>query len=104
MREDRRLGFHGAIQQNLFRRVGNVVGAANDVGDAHLDVVDDDAHLVGGHAPFFAVFAGAKEDEVFDFGVVEFAVAEDGIGEVGFAVGDAEADGRFYIGIRWLAV
>src|ERR1700733_3183037 len=104
MREDGRLGFHGAIEQDLFGRVGDVVGAADHVGDAHVDVVDDDAHLVGGHAPFFAVFAGTEEDEVFDLFVVEFAVAEDGVAEEGFSGGDAETDGGFYAGIRRFAV
>ena len=94
-----------AIEQHLFRRVGEVVGAANDVGDAHVDVVDDDAQLVGGHAPLFGVFAGAQEDEVFDFGVVEFAVAEDGVGEVRFRrSGTRKRMAGFTSGIRGFAV
>src|SRR5580704_14987411 len=90
MREDGRLGFHGAIEQDLFGRVGDVVG--------------DDAHLVGGHAPLFAVLARAKEDEVLDFFVVELALTEDGVAEEGFSGGDAETDGGFYAGIRRFAV
>ena len=47
-----RLGAERAVEQHLLRRVGDVVGAANHVGDAHVDVVDDDAQLIGGQAEF----------------------------------------------------
>ena len=53
-----------------------MIGAANDVGDAHVNVVDNDAELIGGHA------AGAEQDEIFDIGVLDFARAEDGVFEI----------------------
>src|ERR1700733_12593514 len=46
MRENWRLGFECAVQKNLFRSIGKVVGAANHMGDAHVDVINDDAELV----------------------------------------------------------
>src|SRR5205814_8808447 len=46
VREDGRLDTEGAIEQDLLRRVGDVVGATNHVGDAHVDVVNDDDELV----------------------------------------------------------
>ena len=80
----------GAIKQNLLRRVGDVIGAANHVRDAHVDVVDDDAELVHGHGRnLLRTFGRAEKNEVFDFVVVEFAVAEHGV--VNFGV---SADGN----------
>ena len=75
VRENRRLGAERAINQHLLRRVGNVIGAANDVRDAHVDVIDHDAELIGGHA------VGAEQDEIFDGFVLHFVRAEDGVFE-----------------------
>ena len=46
-------------------RVGQVVVAADDVGDAHVVVVDDDREHVGRRA------VGAQEDEVVEVLVLE---------------------------------
>ena len=54
-----------------------MIGAANDVGDAHIDVIDYDAELVGGDA------VGAQQDEIFDGFVLDFVHSEDGIFEFG---------------------
>ena len=50
----------GSVQQNLLRRVGDVIVAAHHVRDAHVDVVGNDGQLVRGRA------VGADDDEVFD--------------------------------------
>ncbi len=52
-----------------------MIGAANDVRDAHVDVVHDHAELVRGHA------VRAQQDEIFDVRVLHFARAEDGVFE-----------------------
>src|ERR1700682_6389780 len=38
MRENRRLGFERAVQKNLFWGIGKMIGAANHMRDAHVDV------------------------------------------------------------------
>ena len=53
------------IQQHLLRRVGDVIVAADDVGDLHVDVVGDDRQVIGRLA------VGPQNDEVLDLGVVE---------------------------------
>src|SRR5260370_19466003 len=105
VRENGNFRAQRAVEQNLFGRVGNVIGSANHVGDAHVHVVHDGAHLVHGLAEFFILnghrgavvlsgdrravvlssdrravnaFAGADQDEVFDFVVVKFSFAKNG--------------------------
>ncbi len=48
--EARRLGTDRAVELGLAEGVGQMVVAADDVGDAHVDVVDDDREHVGGRA------------------------------------------------------
>src|SRR5260370_11514302 len=94
VRENGNLRAQRAVEQNLFGRVGNVIGAANHVGDAHVHVVHDDAHLVHGLAEFFILsgdrravnaFARTDQDEVFDFVVGKFAFAKNGVEKFGGA-------------------
>ena len=59
--------------------------AADDVGDPHLDVVDD----VGEHEDRRAV--AAQQHEVLDRVVVELDIAADDVVDDGGPVGDAEA-------------
>ena len=48
-----------------------MIGAANDVRDAHVDVVDDYAQLVGGHP------ARTQQHEILNVCVLHFARSED---------------------------
>ena len=59
MGEDWRLCFERALNKNLFRSIGKMVGAANHMSDAHVDVVDHHAELVHGLAKFFVILARA---------------------------------------------
>src|SRR5258708_10591158 len=67
VRKDRNLRSQRAIKQYLLGSVGDVVGAANHVGDAHVDVVDHHAHLLHGLAEVVVTFTGADQHEVLDF-------------------------------------
>ena len=63
-----------------------MVGAADDVGDAGVEVVDDDGEVVDGRA------VGAGDHEVVLQGVLELALAADDVADDGDAlVGDAQA-------------
>ena len=75
--EDRHGGSKCMILQDLLGRIRDVVGSPDDVGEAHVDVVSDDAEVIGGNA------VGAKEDEVLDFGIGEFDSAKNGVVEGG---------------------
>ena len=70
-----RLRAESLILKHLLGRVRDVVGAADDVREAHVDVVGDDAQVIRRNA------IGAQEDEVLNFGVGEFDPAKDGIVE-----------------------
>src|SRR5487761_11297 len=48
--EDRRRCAQGFVKQRLLGRIREMIGAANDVRDAHVDVVYDDAKLIGWQA------------------------------------------------------
>ena len=85
VRPDRHLVAERLPQQLLLGRVREVLVAADDVGDPHLDVVDD----VGQHEDRGAV--GAQQDEVLDRLVGELDVAADDVVDDGRPVGDAEA-------------
>ena len=65
VREPRQRRAERLVEENLARRVGDVVVAADDVGDAHVHVVDDDAEVVDRRA------VGAQDDEVVQVGVLE---------------------------------
>src|ERR1700682_5572806 len=45
MRENWRFCLERAVKQNLFWSIRKMIGAANHVGDAHVDVVDHDVEL-----------------------------------------------------------
>ena len=65
------------VELNLPRRVGQMVVAANDVGDRHVDVVDDDAKIVGRRA------VGAGDDQIVELAVVEDDIAFDQVFDYG---------------------
>src|ERR1700686_1230512 len=95
MRENWRFGFERAVKQNLFRSIGKMIGAANHMSDAHVDVINDDAKLVHGLAKFFITLAGTQQHEVFDIVVGKFGVAEYHVVKSCFSAdGDFEADCR----------
>ena len=50
MREHRRLPLERTVDGDLFRRVRNVIGTPNDMGDPHCQVVRDDREVVDGGA------------------------------------------------------
>ena len=47
MREYRKRGPQCAVEQQLFGSVGNVIGSSNHVADPHVDIVDNNAEMVG---------------------------------------------------------
>ena len=105
MRKDRRFRAQRAIEQHLLRSVGNVVGAANHVSDAHIDVVDHHAHLVHGLAEFFVAFSGTQQNEILDFFVGKLAFTKDRVEKFRrFAKGNFETHRRLRPGRRWLAI
>ncbi len=79
MGEDRRRGGERMIEQHLFRRVRQMIGAANDVSDAHVDVVDHGAELISRQA------GGTQKNEILNFLVLHFERAEDRVFETGHA-------------------
>ena len=84
----RRLVAERPQHEQLLRRVGEVVVAADDLGDPHLGVVDGDREVVEDGA------VGAGDDEVVVGGVGEGDRAVDQVLDDRLAVvGDAQADG-----------
>src|SRR5690606_15814814 len=71
VRERRNLGAQRAVDVDLARGVVDVVVAADDIGDAHVEVVDDHREVVG------RVAVGAEDDEVVEFGVGDLDAALD---------------------------
>ena len=71
------IGSKCLVLQDLFGGVGDVVGSPDDVGEPHVNVVGDDAEVIGRNA------VGAKEDEILDFDVGEFDPAKNGVVEGG---------------------
>ncbi len=81
-----------------------MVGAANYVGDAHIDVIDHHAELVHGLAEFFDG-VGTQQHEVFDVVVGKFCFAKDHVIESGFAADRRfKADGRLGSRIRRITI
>ena len=75
------------VQHHLFGRVGEMVGAAQDVRNAHVEIVDHHAEVIGGHA------VGAQQNEVLELGIGKLDAAEDGILECGTpTLGDSKAN------------
>jgi hypothetical protein len=68
---DRRLLPHRGEDPHLLRGVGEVVGAADDVGDAGVEVVDHHREVVDRRA------VGAGDDQVVHEAVFERALAAD---------------------------
>ncbi len=76
MRKNRRLRAQRPVEQYLFRRIRNVVGATNHVRDAHINVVDDHTELIHGLAEFLIAFSGAQQDKILDFLIRKLAFTE----------------------------
>ena len=92
VRVERRLGAERLQDHQLARRVGDVVGAAHDVRDAHVVVVDGDREVVERAA------VAARDDEVVDVLVLEGDLAADDVGHRGRAlVRDPQADGALVL-------
>ena len=73
MRHDRHIPAHGVIDDRLPGGVGEVVVAADDVGDAHVVVVHDDRVHIGRNA------VRTQDDEVVEVLVGETHVALDAV-------------------------
>src|SRR5437870_4216860 len=102
--EDRGLGAKRPVQKHLLRRVRQMVGPANHVRDAHVDVIDHRPELVHGLPKFFVAFAGAQQDEIFDFVVGKLALAKHRVCKFGRpSNGHPKADRGFRPGRRGLA-
>jgi hypothetical protein len=66
VREDRHGRAQRAIEQHLLGRVREMIGAADQVRDAHLDVVDHGAELIGGQAVLLPRARRTQQNEIFD--------------------------------------
>ena len=80
VREGGHVVAEGLVDEDLARGVGQVVVAADDVGDAHVGVVADHGEVVGGRA------VGAHDDHVVHDVGGEGHVAVDGVVELDGAV------------------
>ena len=74
-----------------------MVRAANDVRDAHVDVVDHRTELIHGLAVVFLTFTGAQQNKIFNVVVGKFAIAENSVLNFG---GAAERDFEAHRGFR----
>ena len=82
-----------------------MVGPANHLRNAHVDVIDHRTELVHGLPKFFVAFAGAQQDEIFDFVVGKLALAKHRVCKIGRpANGHLKANRGFRAGGRGLAV
>ena len=79
MRKGRKRLAERAVEQHLLGRVRNVIVAAHDVRDRHVDVVGDHRQVIG------RVPVGSERDEILDVRVVERDVAVHEIVERRFA-------------------
>ena len=73
MRERRHRGAERAEEQDVLRRVREMIVAARDVRDGHVDVVDDDGEVIR------RIAVGAEQNEVVDQIALELHVAADEI-------------------------
>jgi hypothetical protein len=87
VREFRRPGSERLIEEDLLRRVRDVIVAADHVADRHLHIVDDDREMVGGLA------VRSQDHEVLDVGVLEHDRSTHEIAEGRPAGRNFEADG-----------
>src|SRR4249920_3431962 len=77
---------------NLSRCVGQVVVAADDMGDRHVDVVDDDAKIISRRA------VGAGDNQIVELAVLEDDIAFDQVFDYGGPFARrAEADGVRFV-------
>ena len=81
------VGAKRPVQDDLLGCVRDVIVAANDMRDGHVDVVADDGELIGGQA------VGPHNHEVFDRGVVDRDGPVHLIGKRRLALRDADAHG-----------
>ena len=86
VREPRHRRAERLVQQDLLRRVRDVIVAPHHMRDLHLHIVGHDGELIGRMA------VGAQEDEVFDVRAVELDRAVHEVVEARRALGHAEAD------------
>ena len=94
MRERRRGEPERLVQQNLPRRVRDVVLASDDMRHFHQGIVDDDREVVRGMS------VSAHDDRIADDFRVEPHLAAHEVGEDHFLVGrDAKADGGMLAGV-----
>ncbi len=86
--EARRRDPQGLVEQDLLVRVGEVVLAPNDVGDAHFHVIADDHVVIEGRG------VGAQQREVLDVPVTALLGAVHLVVEARtpVVIGDPEAD------------
>ena len=84
--ELRHIGVQRAIQQDLLRRIRDVIVAAHHERNAHRDVVTHHGHVVHGRT------VGTEDDEVLDVLVREGDALVHQIMPLGIAVGHLEAD------------
>ena len=83
---DGTVGAERAEEQHVLRRVREMVVAARDVRDGHVDVVDDDGEVIG------RIAVGAEQDEVVDQLALELHVAADEVVKLDRARRHREAD------------
>ena len=88
MREPRHGAAEGFEEQLLASAVGEVVVAADHVGDAHLAVVDDGCEVVAGHA------VGAHDDRVAEGAGADGDGSADQVVDDDVSRGNQEAHGR----------
>ena len=79
-------------QQNVLRRVRDVIVAANNVSDPHVDVIGDNRQVVNRQP------VRSQDHEIFDLLVIDFDVAAHVIGICGLAFGHFEPDRRLRTG------
>ena len=98
---DRLLPAKGLVEQVVLGRGGEVLVAAQHVGDAHGVVVDDVGEVIGGHA------VGLDEDVVVQLGAVHGDVAVEhvvkgGLARLGHVLPDDVGDARVELGLDLL--
>ena len=95
MGEARRLAADRTVELDLAEGVGQVVVAANDMGDPHVDVVHHHREHVGRGA------VGTQQDHVVELGVLDVDLALDQVGDPGGPrLGRLQPDHRRHAGRR----
>src|SRR5690606_29939174 len=79
-------GTQSLIEQDLLRRIGDVIIAAKHVRHSHEDVIRDDGEVVDRR------LVGPEDDEIFDLLVTKTSLAMDEVIPDGFAFRDAETN------------